>query len=37
MEGPDPNMLFDQVNSRAYEFSGILPRIAIFIQKESER
>jgi hypothetical protein len=31
MEGPDPNMLFDQVNNLPFEFSGILPRIAIFI------
>ena len=37
MEGPDAHNLFDTKTSKPFELSGILPRIAVFIQKEIER
>jgi hypothetical protein len=37
MEGPEAYKLFDMTENKPYELSGILPRIAIFIQKEIER
>ena len=37
MEGPDSHLMFDPDNNRPYELSGILPRIAIFIEKEIDR
>ena len=37
MEGPDSSKLFNEQTGKPYEFSGILPRIATFIQQEIER
>ena len=37
MEGPDSNKLFNEQTGKPYDFSGILPRLAIFIQSEIER
>lgn len=37
MEGPDSNSLYNAKSKKLYEVSGILPRIAVFIQNEIER
>lgn len=37
MEGPDSNSLYNAESKKLYEVSGILPRIAVFIQNEIER
>jgi hypothetical protein len=37
MEGPETYKMFDGKSNKPFELSGILPRIAIFIQKEIER
>ena len=38
MEGPpEANSLIDENKLKAYDFSGILPRVAIFIQSEIDR
>ena len=37
MEGPDSTKLFNEGSGKPYEWSGILPRIALFIQGEIER
>jgi hypothetical protein len=37
MEGPDSNSLYDADSQKLYGVSGILPRIAVFIQNEIER
>lgn len=37
MEGPDSNSLYNSESKKLYPVSGILPRIAVFIQNEIER
>jgi kinesin family protein C1 len=37
MEGPDSTQLYDERSNKVYQESGILPRIAVFIQSEIDR